>query len=155
MRKAILSFLQIKSIKNASSLATDGKGNVIAGKKSDDKEIDLAMYRKKRRIIFINNSDVDSDGEYSLLDANLEDTLLIVQGESTLNKIKFNSNSIKSVGSTIEIVNALQLSNEPIDIVFNSKAMNNQDENSQKIPRGKALKVTKIMYENMQDYLLH
>ncbi|MDB0614890.1 hypothetical protein PL372_04740 [Tenacibaculum dicentrarchi] len=44
----------------------------------------------------------------------------------------------------------------PVDVVFDdSKAMNNQDENSQKITRGKTLKVTKIGFKNMQDYILH
>ncbi|MBE7661343.1 hypothetical protein J2Q11_12480 [Tenacibaculum finnmarkense genomovar finnmarkense] len=44
----------------------------------------------------------------------------------------------------------------PIDVVFDdSKAMNYQDENSKKIARGKTLKVTKIGFKNMQDYILH
>ncbi|MCD8405780.1 hypothetical protein LNI91_09500 [Tenacibaculum dicentrarchi] len=154
MRKVTTTHLQVKSVKNASSLATDAKGNVIPGKKS--KGDDLARYRKKRGVIFINQSDIDNNRTYSLLDANLEDTLLIVQGKNTLNRIKFNTNSIKSVGSTIEIVNAFQSSDEPINVVFDdSKTMNYQDENSGKITRGKTLKVTKIMYEGALDYIFH
>ncbi|MCG8828792.1 hypothetical protein G1J88_10375 [Tenacibaculum dicentrarchi] len=153
-RKVTTTHLQIKSVKNASSLATDAKGNVIVGKKS--KGDDSALYRKKRGVIFINQSDIDNNRTYSLLDANLEDTLLIVQGKNTLNRIKFNTNSIKSVGSTIEIVNAFQSSDEPINVVFDdSKTMNYQDENSGKITRGKTLKVTKIMYEGALDYIFH
>ncbi|SOS51075.1 conserved hypothetical protein [Tenacibaculum finnmarkense] len=110
------------------------------------------MYRKKRGVIFINQSDIDSNGVYSLFNANLEDTILVVQGKLKLSRILFNTNSIKSVGSTIEIVNTVF----PIDVVFDdSKAMNYQDENSKKIARGKTLKVTKIGFKNMQDYIFH
>ncbi|MCG8208130.1 hypothetical protein G1K53_11480 [Tenacibaculum finnmarkense] len=151
-RKVKTTHLQIKSVKNASSLGTDEDGNVITGVKSDEKEIDLSMYRKKRGVIFINQSDIDSNGVYSLFNANLEDTILVVQGKLKLSRILFNTNSIKSVGSTIEIVNTVF----PIDVVFDdSKAMNYQDENSKNIARGKTLKVTKIGFKNMQDYILH
>ncbi|MCD8418411.1 hypothetical protein J2Q11_12485 [Tenacibaculum finnmarkense genomovar finnmarkense] len=99
-RKVKTTHLQVKSVKNASSLGTDEDGN--AGVESDEKEIDLSMYRKKRGVIFINQSDIDSNGVYSLFNANLEDTILVVQGKLKLSRILFNSNSIKSVGSTIK-----------------------------------------------------
>lgn len=101
-RKVKTTHLQVKSVKNASSLGTDEDGNVIAGVESDEKEIDLSMYRKKRGVIFINQSDIDSNGVYSLFNANLEDTILVVQGKLKLHRILFNTNSIKSVGSTIK-----------------------------------------------------
>ncbi|ALU75248.1 hypothetical protein AUW17_08235 [Tenacibaculum dicentrarchi] len=153
-RKLETTHLQVKSVKNASSLGTDEDGNVIAG--VEPKVDDSVIPRKGRAVIFIRESDLDRNGNYSLHDANLEDTLLIVEGEKWLDRILFNTNTIKSIGSTVEIVNTSFSLYNPIEVLFSdSKTLNYQDNNSPKVAGGKVLKVTKIMLDNNRDYVFH
>ncbi|WP_233899629.1 hypothetical protein [Tenacibaculum piscium] len=106
MRKAILSFLQIKSIKNASSLATDGKGNVIAGKKSDEKEIDLSKYQLKPKVIEVDLGFEVFRGELQLTNEYTGNIIYIKRSPQI--HFYLDKKSITRIGDSIEIIREIK-----------------------------------------------
>ncbi|WP_233885292.1 hypothetical protein [Tenacibaculum piscium] len=123
MRKAILSFLQIKSIKNASSLATDGKGNVIAGKKSDEKEIDLSKYQLKPKVIKV---DITTP-EFQLTNEYVGNILYYNPTMPTVFTV--DENTIPEIGDAITLVKPISM---PIDLkeLGTAKIINNGSGNT-------------------------
>ncbi|MCD8425766.1 hypothetical protein LNJ40_10700 [Tenacibaculum dicentrarchi] len=97
-RKVTTTYLQIKSVKNASSLATDAKGNVIVGKKSDDKEIDLSKYQLKPKVI---NIDITTP-EFQLTNEHAGNIIYYKPTMPTVFLI--DENTIPEIGDTITLV---------------------------------------------------
>ncbi|MCD8425552.1 hypothetical protein G1K75_09620 [Tenacibaculum finnmarkense] len=98
MRKVTTTHLQVKSVKNASSLATDAKGNVIASEKSDDKEIDLSKYQLKPKVI---NIDITTP-EFQLTNEHAGN--IIYYNPTMPTVFLIDENTISEIGDTITLV---------------------------------------------------
>ncbi|MBE7648327.1 hypothetical protein [Tenacibaculum finnmarkense] len=102
-RKVETTHLQVKSVKNASSLGTDEDGNVIAVEKTDDKEIDLSKYQLKPQVITFPYDWQVSTTEYTIEDAN--NTILLMPGMDAGATVKyyFTDKSLPNIGDSMLI----------------------------------------------------